>query len=549
MENKGNTLIKILLSKQFRMVAGFAGLAIFVVILFAGWLRSSDSTQIENSGGIFDVHRDDMIISVTENGNVKALNSLDIKSEVEGRTTIIKIIDEGTYISPQDVNEGKILVELDSSKLVDRLSQKEIAFASAEAAYIEAKESYDIRKNQNDSDIKGDELDLQFSLMDLEEYLGALVATQICSDPNNGQSMNPDIAGLVTDPHLGGSALQRLRKLEADIDLAQEKLQRASNKLDWTQKLHDQKYVATTELEADKLEVKRLGIQQEQAKTARELFILYEFPKRSQALLSNHFEAKRKLNRTMAKARSLLAQAGAKLKGNEAKYELQKNELEKIQTQLEACQIKAPATGLVVYASSMDFWRSRHRPIEEGAEIRERQKIISIPDTSQMAIDIQVHETWVDKIKPNQQAIITLDAFPDETLTGHVIKVAPLPSPQISWMDTGLKVYSTEIVIEGHHEFLRPGMSAKVEIIIEELNDIISVPVQAVANKAGRKICYVATNNGGSKPREVQVGAFNNSFIHIVDGLEEGEKVLLTLPRIIEMEEGEEAEEKKHNSE
>ncbi|MFC1634162.1 hypothetical protein ACFL5Z_04920, partial [Planctomycetota bacterium] len=83
--------------------------------------------------------------------DIKAVKSETIKSEVEGRTSIVSIVPEGTYITPEDVNNGKVLVELDSSELKDELPQRQIELASAEASHTEAKEAHDIQIKQNES--------------------------------------------------------------------------------------------------------------------------------------------------------------------------------------------------------------------------------------------------------------------------------------------------------------------------------------------------------------------------------------------------------------
>ena len=80
-------------------------------------------------------------------------------------------------------------------------------------------------------------------------------------------------------------------------------------------------------------------------------------------------------------------------------------------------------------------------------------------------------------------------------------------------------------------------MSAKAEILVEQLDDVLMVPVQVVANRGGRKVCYVATD-GGPEERQVETGAFNDTFVEIVSGLEVGENVLLSPPRIVEPELG-----------
>jgi multidrug efflux pump subunit AcrA (membrane-fusion protein) len=67
-------------------------------------------------------------------------------------------------------------------------------------------------------------------------------------------------------------------------------------------------------------------------------------------------------------------------------------------------------------------------------------------------------------------------------------------------------------------------MSAKVEIFVSRLADVVYVPVQAVSPADGKQVCYLAN---GAEKRMVEVGEFNDEFIEIKSGLKEGDKVLL----------------------
>lgn len=507
--------------------------AVAVGLVFVGWVNKKD-TALDSTTGVFAVKRSDLIISVTESGDIKPVNSIDIKSEVEGRTTIISIVDEGTCITAEDVNNGMVLVELDSSDIKQKLTERKVSFLNAEAGFTEAKESLDIQEKQNESDIQAGKMKATFSLMDLRKYLGKNVADKRISatkEPADGQGL---ILKLIEDKDLGGEALQKLRELVDNITLANEKFARANDRLEWTRKLAEKNYVSKSELRGDELEARSLEIKKDQAETALELFKLYEFPKQTQKLLSDYHESKRDLERINARARSKLAQAKAKHESKEATHNLQKERLEKLEKQLVACVIKAPAAGEVVYSSSTDRWARRNRPIEIGGEIRERQKIISIPDTSAMKVEIKIHETWIDKIELDQKAIISFTAFPEKEFEGQVIKKSPMADPE-NWMNPDLKVYTTDVSVEGTHDFLKTGMTAKVKVIIAELSDVLSVPIQTVVNIEDEKVCYVS-NDGEIKKRIVETGSFNDNFVEIKTGLAEGEKVLLVPPRIIESE-------------
>jgi HlyD family secretion protein len=520
----------------------FAALAAVVVVIAASvvlWGLFRGTSQSDEKPGLFTVRRGALTISVIESGDIKAINSVDIKSEVEGRTTIISIVAEGTNITQEDVNSGKILAKLDSSQIEQKFTQQQVTFLSAEASYAEAKESLEIQKKQNESDIKQGQLKVRFAMMDLKKYLGDRLAEVMISKIANPGIEHAGIESFLDDINnhssLGGETLQRLRDLDGDIYLKRQELELAKTKLEWTEKLHEKEYIPRNELEADRLDKERRGIALEKANTAKELFVKYEFPKEAEKRLSDYDEAGRELERTEARARSRLAQAEAKLKSNEATYSLQKTLLEKLQKQLAACTIKAPIPGQVVYSSSMmDTWMRRNQPIEVGAQVNELQKIISIPDTSEMKVEVKIHETWVDKIQAGQEAKITVAAFPDRTFTGKVLKKAPLADPE-EWLNPDLKVYSADVSIDGTYDFIKTGMSAKAEIIIDQLQDVLSVPLQAVVTQDGQKICYVMTDSAPEK-RQVQTGAFNDNFVEITSGLAPGDMVLLSPPRVGESE-------------
>jgi HlyD family secretion protein len=524
------------LHKRLWMIPALVALVSLVLVVL-GLTQKATVANVDGGSNAFTVRKDNLAVTVTESGSIKARNSIDIKSQVEGQTTIISIVPEGTYITREDVNNGKILVALDSSTPRDQLELRRIDLATAKANFTDANESYLIQVKQNESDITAAQLKVKFALMDLQRYLGEVVAKNLVEqahqDPNSNIVI--DMAALIEqaeDPNLGTEASQKMRELTGNNTLALENLAKATYTLKWTEELFAKKYVAQTELQKDQLEKKRYEIEKIKGEIAIRLFGRYEFPKQVEQYLSNYAEAGRELERTEARARSKLAQAMALLTGAESKYQLQRDLVSKLERQIAGCTIKAPAPGLVVYSSSGDPFRGRERRIEEGAAVYERQSIISLPDTSEMVAEISVHESSVDKVRPGQSARITVDSLPDTTFTGEVLKVAPLPDAQRGFLSPDIKVYTTQVSIEGLHESLRPGKSAKVEILVEQLQDVTIAPVLAVANREGKKLCYVVTPQG-AQPREVQTGAFNNTFVQITDGLTVGEQVLLNVPNVV----------------
>jgi RND family efflux transporter MFP subunit len=539
------------------LILGVIGVTALLVL---GSIKTKGLTSESTNLSTFAARRDDLTITVTESGSINARNTIDVTCQVEagrmgggvggGGVTILDIVPEGTYITPKDVNDGKVLVELDSSVLEEQIEQYEIDVESAKASYTEAEQAHLIQEKQNESDVTAAELAVKFAKMDFQKYLGDELAEEVISklgaNPDSGINAAsllesiPVETGDPNDPNNlddeGGEASQRLKELTDAILLADGQLQKAIDVFEGTKKLYDANYASALDLQTARLDVQRYTVQKQSALEALRLYRRYDFPKTTEQYLSDYEEAKRELDRTKARATSLLAQAEAKLLSAKSRYDLQKERLEKAKNQIAACTIRAPAPGLVVYASSQDVFmrrgRSSGRTIAEGETVNERQKIITLPDTAEMIAEIAVHETQVDKVRPGQRAVITIDPFPDEEFKGRVLKVAQLPDAQRGFLNPDLKVYTTQVLIEGTYDYLKPGMSAKVEILVQQLKDVIIVPVTVVANRQGKKVCFVLDPDGSTEERVVKTGAFDDTFVEIKEGLEEGEQVLLNPPRI-----------------
>jgi len=394
--------------KRLWIILIFCAAALTVWVLW-GSIRKGGLAATSNRLNTFPVRRDDLTITVTEGGNTKASQTIDIRSEVYGEATIITLIPEGTYITQEDVNAGKVLVEMDSSSLKERLKEEEKRLSSDEARLTEEQENYHIQQNQNESDITAAQLAVKFALMDLQKYLGETVAQKVVEKASLDPNSNFDVTSLLadSDPNdpnsLSGGSSQQLKQLKDAILLAEGQLEKANDMLEGTQKLYDANYVSELDLKGDKLDVERYRIQRESAVEALKLYRRYDFPKEAEKYLSDYKEAERELVRTRARARSMMAQAQARLSNAEEDVTESREDVQRMRKQVDACTIRAPAPGLVVYGTSGGPLRERERgPIREGGKVYQRQTIISLPNTSEIIVEIQVHETSVDKVRLGQ---------------------------------------------------------------------------------------------------------------------------------------------------
>jgi len=518
------------------LVGGLAAVSIW------GWGLTGSEDNGAETRAVYVVQRRDLPISVIQAGEIQARSYTDYVCEVEGRPSIVEIVREGTYISPEDVKKGRILVQLDTSELQEYYTKQKITFAAAEAEFTGATEALAIQKNQNESDVQAALLSVKFARMDLAKYLSEELAGDLIKraedSPGKVEQLLVDfVRELVKDPDSpkwGGAALQAKRVLESNIKLAKGMLKRDDNRLRGTKRLHDKEYVASSELESDELSRQRSEIDVQQAETAMALFMRYDLAKEIEKLFSECQEANRALDRTRASVRSKLAQAQATLDSAKATYALQKEQLEKLEAQLAACTIRATTAGLVIYSTSMNYEARERDPIEIGDIVHKGQKMITIPNSSEVAGVVRVHESWIEKVHPGLTVRVTADPFPDSVFSGKVETVSPLPDAQSRWANTGLKVYTTHVSIDGRDHDLRPGMSAKIEIVIDELDDVLCVPLQSVASRNGSKTCYLVTPSG-LEERFVETGQYNDSFVEIKSGLSEGEVVSLIPPRLDEV--------------
>ncbi len=557
-----------------------------VITAVAGWLRWGQPSSGSESAATYTVMRGPMEISVLEGGSIEARESRQIKCEVQGSTKILKIVDEGYQVTQEDVDKGLVLIELDSKELLDKQVNQELEYQNAMAALTSAREAYEIQLNQNESELKTAALSIELNRMDLEKYLGAELAGRITAEIEASRRTqqarlrqqreeeqaakeaakaaaatagtpledapfdekaaaeagdNMAVVAGITDmapsinllekaqpDDLGdGDARQRMRALENDLVLTQQDVALAATVLEGTKRLFEKDFVTKNKLDNDQLSYNRKQIAQQTAATNKELFLKYEFPKSAQKQASQYEDALRKMERARKIAISQLAQSEAARNSAEVRYNVQARKRRELAEQIVKCTVKATYTGMVVYGTGEHSWRSE--PIEEGASVREQQVMLTIPDASAMAVKVQVHESFVQKIRPGQKARVRLDSNPGIVLSGEVHRISVLPDSQNRWMNPDLKVYATTIYIDGSNDWLKPGMSAEAEIIVDTLEDVVQVPLQAVTLEDNKQVCYVSKATGTER-RVIETGDYSAAMIVVTKGLNPGEKVLLRAP-------------------
>jgi hypothetical protein len=163
--------------------------------------------------------------------------------------------------------------------------------------------------------------------------------------------------------------------------------------------------------------------------------------------------------------------------------------------------------------------------------VHEYEELIHLPTAESVKSEISIHESNRNKVKEGLPANITVDALPGKVFYGTVNKIAVMPNAQMVFINPDLKVYTTDVFVDSDSKDLRTGMSCKTEIIVEEHENVMFVPVQAVVRIGDQPTVYVM-DGSKMKPQSIEIGMDNNRMVHVLSGLEVGDKVVLTPPLI-----------------
>ena len=465
------------------------------IVVAAAAVRFSGGGASDDDIPAFEVRRGPLTISIDASGTIKALDQVVITCKVkgEGGVTVLTIVPEGAH-----VKEGDLLLTLDSSHFEDQLVAEEITLQNAETTLISAQESLAVGKNQAESDLEKAQLTLEFAEEDLKKYI-------------EGDYLNE-----VTDAN-------------AQIVVEVEAKQQAKKKLEGSLRLFEDKYISETELKADELALSRADLKLTLARNKLQLLQAFTYGRTIKQLESDVWQGEMALERAKRKAIADVVLLEAALLQAQGTLERQKDIVKKLEANITNTQIIAPADGMVVYATSQRQRFGSSEPLDIGQQVRERQELIHLPTSDKVKAEIKVHESSMQKVKVGLPVVVTVDALPEKIFTGRVAKIAMLPDAVMVWLNPDLKVYAAEIHLDVGGNGLRTGMSCRASIVVEEYDDVVFIPVQAVVRVGDQPTVYVV-KDGRGEARDVEIGLDNNRMIRIISGLKVGENVMLAPP-------------------
>jgi hypothetical protein len=122
--------------------------------------------------------------------------------------------------------------------------------------------------------------------------------------------------------------------------------------------------------------------------------------------------------------------------------------------------------------------------------------------------------------------VITVPAVPGRTFTGTLTKITQFADSERSWLNPNLKEHAAEIKLDDNDPALSPGDTAHIEIMIEEVPNVLAVPVQCVFTRGDKHFVFV---RGGlsTAPRGIKLGRATTTLVEVTEGLTAGDEVVM----------------------
>lgn len=395
----------------------FIWLTLIVLIVITIFTTTSGISAEATEVPVFKVKHDNLLVSITESGEIRAKSSQSVSSpRIRGNLKIIFLVPEGTYVAA-----GDTVVKFDPTESLNNLrtAESELEMAQSEKDKLIANQKSTIA--QKESSLKSAELSFELSKLNLEQM-----------------------------------------KFEAEAKQSEARLQHEKNQLSYDQV--KQEYESTKIIHQS--ELNEMGIKIKQKMT----------------------------------------------------------ELEKVQRELDMMTLTAPEPGLVVYGIN---WANNSRKFAVGDTPWSNMVIITLPDLSSMESVTQVNEVDVSKVKAGQRVDVKLDAFQDSTFEGVISNVASLGKNKEG--DSQIKVFEILVDITGTSEILKPGMTTSNKIILNQIDNVLFIPIESVFERNGKKVAFVKSG-GGFDETEITTGEKGEDYIVITSGIEEGDEVALLDP-------------------
>lgn len=453
-------------------------------------LGAGEEVVVEETA-LATARRSDLAITVTENGYLKAKDNVEIKPKFRGASQVTWLIEEG-----EDVVEGDLLGEFDKTEIERRIADLENQLIQYDAELEAATSALAIQERDNTASVERAELQVELKGLELERY-------------RKGDQPNEQ------------------RKKVLAYEKAESELERAVERFEQVPELAGEGFLTKIQVEEERIRLREAEINRENAERELELYETYTTSMELKQKESDLRDAERELENSREKAIINLKEKQARVTHKKRQIEQSKDQLAEQREELGHHTITAPGPGIVYYGDPERRWMRDQ--IKVGNHLSSGHTMFTLPDLREMQVLVQVHEADIDLVKEDMQVVVTVETHKDRNFRGKVTEIASVATSQ-SWTDDSNKTFQVEVTMDPSEVELRAGVTAKVEIQVEVLEDVVQIPIHAVFPERGDHFAFVL-EGGEIDRRKVKVGKNNAHYVEIRAGLAEGDRVMLYDPR------------------
>ena len=302
-----------------------------------------------------------------------------------------------------------------------------------------------------------------------------------------------------------GEASLTVEESRTNLALAERRVQRLRREVESLEPLLDRGYITGDELDRSRDELETAEADLAIARRRASVLVEQTHPV------------------TTRRAELQLAQKRAQKQAVERRLGAARRRVMEIGDLIDRCTIYADGPGLVVYEEFMAS--SPRRKVRLGDRVTPSQAIVRVVDVSRMLVDASVPERSVHRVHPGQPVAVRLEAFPDLRLSGRIATVGALARTPFDRQLDG-KRFDVVVELDPTETGLRPEMTARVDILVGERQDVVRVPINTVFEENGMTLVNVLRGRRVER-RQVELGEQNQHFVEVVAGVSEGERVML----------------------
>lgn len=200
--------------------------------------------------------------------------------------------------------------------------------------------------------------------------------------------------------------------------------------------------------------------------------------------------------------------------GNQTEIAAAQVRVEAAQATLNLARVIAPFSGIVTESYPL-----------AGDQVGAGATAFRLDDLSSLFVDVEVSEVDINSVSVGQPVTLTFDAILGRDYHGEVVSVA-----QTGAATQGVVNFKVTVELTDADSLVKPGMTAAVNITVEELQDVLLVPNRAVRLSDGERVVYLL-ENGQPVKKEIRLGSSSDTMSVLVDGeVQEGDTIILNPP-------------------